>query len=96
MEDEEDRFLSFGTFLLFDIFLVLVEQFRMEFDVSRLIDTVDVAEARSDREVRADLLEGSVDLVNILGLRVEGVVVDVFVVDAILFTTSNSNFLSRH
>ena len=58
-------------------------------NIPRLVDTVDVAEASGNREVRADGREGLVDGPDILGLGVEGVVVDVLVVDAILLAASD-------
>jgi hypothetical protein len=54
---------------------------------------VHVAEASGDGEVRADRSEGVVDGEDILGLGVEGVVVDVFVVDAVFFTAGDTDFL---
>ena len=65
----------------------------MQFDVARLIHAVDVAETSCDGEVWADGRQCLVDVVDILWLRVERVVVDVFVIDAIFFATSDTNFL---
>lgn len=55
----------------------------------RLVDTVDVAEAGGDGEVGADRREGLVDSPDVLGLGVERGVVDVLVVNAVLFTTGD-------
>jgi len=65
----------------------------VELDVAWLVDTVNVAEAGCDRKVWGDLLECFVDPMNVFWLSVERVVVDIFVVDAILFTTRDTNFL---
>jgi hypothetical protein len=48
-----------------------------------------LSETSSDAEVGGDGLEGLVDLPDILGLRVQRVIVNVFVVDTILLTTCN-------
>jgi hypothetical protein len=53
--------------------------------------TVDVAEASGDGEVRADRLEGLDDGQDVLGLGVEGVVVDILVVDTVLLTTGDTD-----
>jgi hypothetical protein len=50
---------------------------------------VDVAEASGDGEVGADGGEGLVDLPDVLGLSVEGVVVNVLVVDTVLLATGD-------
>lgn len=54
--------------------------------------TVDIAEARSNREVRADGAESLVDLVDILRLSVQAIVVDGLVVDTVLFAASDADF----
>jgi hypothetical protein len=54
---------------------------------------VHVAEASGDGEVGADGGEGVVNGEDVLGLGVEGVVVDVFVVDAVFFTAGDTNLL---
>lgn len=65
----------------------------MELDVSWLVDTVDVTETSSDGEVRGDWLKRLVDGKDILWLGVKGVVVNILVVDSILLTTGNTDFL---
>ena len=65
----------------------------MQLDVAGLVDTVHVAEAGGNGEVGADLGQRSPDLVDIFGLGVEGVVVDVFIVYTVLLSTSDTNFL---
>jgi hypothetical protein len=74
---------------------VLAEELGVELNVTGLVDTVDVSETSGDGEVGGDWLESLVDGKDILGLSVEGVVVDIFVVDTILLTTSDTNFLGK-
>lgn len=66
----------------------------MQLDIARLVYTVDVTEAGRDGEVRTDGGEGLVDVVDIFGLGIQRVIVDVFVIDAILLSSGNSDFLS--
>jgi hypothetical protein len=91
VEDEEDGLVILGASLLLDVLLVLGEETGLELDVTGLVDTVDVTEASGDGEVGRDLGEGLVDLVDVLGLSVEGVVVNVLVVDTILLTTGDTD-----
>ena len=93
MEDKEDRLVALGGFLFLNIFLMLVEQFRVEADIAWLVNTVDVAKAGGNGEIRGDGLEGLVDVVNILRLGVEGIVVNILVVDAIFLTSGDADFL---
>ena len=65
----------------------------MQNHVSGLVNTVHVSEAGSDRVVRRDGGKSVADRQDILGLRVEGVVVNTLVVDTILFTTGDTDFL---
>lgn len=83
VEHEEDGLRVVGSELLFDIGLVLGKEVRLELDVSRLVDTVDIAESSCDTKVRRDGAEGVIDVPDVLGLGVEGVVVDVLVVDTL-------------
>lgn len=69
----------------------LREELGAELDVAGLVDTVDVAEAGGDGEVGGDGVEGLVDVVDVLGLGVEGVVVDGLVVDTVLLTTGDTD-----
>jgi hypothetical protein len=95
VENEEDGFVFFCVVLLLDICLMLGEQFRVELDVTGLVDTVDVAKTSSDAEVGGDLGEGGPDVVDIFWLCVERVVVDVLVIDTVLLAPSDTNFLSN-
>lgn len=91
VEDEEDGLVVVGADGLLDVGLVLAEKLRVELDVTGLVDTVNVAEAGGDGEVGGDGGEGVEDVEDVLGLGVEGVVVNILVVDTILLTTSDAN-----
>ena len=95
VEDKEDGLLLLGLGLLLDVGLVLLEELGVQADVAGLVDTVDVTEASGDREVGGDGGEGVVDGQDILGLSVEGVVVDILVVDTVLLTTGDTNLLKK-
>jgi hypothetical protein len=93
VEDEEDGLGRLGAGLLGDVLLVLGEELGVELDVAGLVDTVDVTEASGNGEVGADGAEGVLDGQDVLGLRVEGVVVNILVVDTILLTTGDTDLL---
>lgn len=93
MEDEEDGLVGGRTGLLLDVLLVLGEELGVELDVAGLVDTVDVTEASGNGEVGADGSEGVLDGQNVLGLGVEGVVVNILVVDTVLLTTGDTDLL---
>ena len=54
---------------------------------------MNVAESGRDREVWRNWGKSFVDSEDVLGLRVEGVVVDILVVDTVLLTTGDTDFL---
>lgn len=91
MEDKEDRLVVIGLELFLDISLVLTEKLRVQADVTRSIDTVNVTESSSDGEEISDLREGLVDIPDILRLGIEGSVINAFVVDTIFLTTSDTD-----
>ena len=93
VEDEEDGLVLLGASLLLNVGLVLAEEFRVEADVAGLVDTVHITETSGNGEVRADLGEGVVDGEDVLRLGVEGVVINALVVDTVLLTTGDTNFL---
>lgn len=93
MEDEEDGLVLLGAGLLLDVGLVTREQLGVQTDVTGLVDTVDVTETSGNGEVRADGSQSVVDGQDVFGLGVERVVVDVFVVDTVFLTTSDTDFL---
>lgn len=93
MEDEENGLVLLVASLLLDVGLVLLQELGVETDVAWLVDTVDVSETGSDGEVGADGGKTVVDVEDILWLSVQGVVVDGLVVDTVLLTTSDTDFL---
>lgn len=95
VEDEEDGLVLVGLDLVLDVFLVLLEQLRVELDIAGLVDTVDITETSGNGEVGADGGELLVDGEDVLGLSVERVVVNGLVVDTILLATSDTDFLER-
>jgi len=74
-----------------NIRLVLLEQLWVKLDVAWLVHTVHIAEASSNGEVWRDRAQSLVDLVDVLWLGVQGVVVNILVVDTILLTTCDAN-----
>ena len=95
VEDEEDGLVLVGLDLVLDVFLVLLEQLRVELDVAGLVDTVDITETSGNGEVGADGGELVVDGEDVLGLSVERVVVNGLVVDTVFLTTSDTDFLQK-
>ncbi len=93
MEDQKDGLLLGPANGLLDVLLVLREKFGVEFDIARLVDTVHIAKPGRNGEVRRDRGQCLVDGENVLGLGVEGVIVDVLIVDAILFPASDADLL---
>lgn len=93
VEDEEDGLVLVGLDLLLDVGLVLGEELGVQADVAGLVDTVDVTETSGNGEVGGDGSEGLLDGEDVLGLGVEGVVVDVLVVDTVLLATGDTNLL---
>ena len=93
MEDKENRLWILGRQLVLDVLLVLGQQLGVKLHVARLVDSVDVAEACSNREVRTDWLQGLVDVIDVFWLCVEGCVVYALIVDAVFLATSDADFL---
>ena len=91
VEDKSDGLVVLEALLLLNVLLVLLEELGAELDVARLVDTVDVTEASGDGEVGGDGVKGLVDLVDVLGLSVEGVVVNGLVVNAVLLATGDTD-----
>lgn len=67
----------------------------MKLDITRLVDTVNVTETSSDGEIWGNWRKSLVDGKDILRLCVERVVVNILVVDTVLLTTSDTDFLYR-
>ena len=95
VEDEEDGLVLLGLELLLEVGLVLLEELGVQADVAGLVDTVHVTETSGNREVRGDGGQGVVDGQDVLGLGVQGVVVDVLVVDTVLLATGDTDLLLR-
>jgi hypothetical protein len=93
VEDEENWLLFLSSDGVLNKLLVLAEELWVKLDISWLVHTVDITETSGDREVRGNWLESLVNGKDILRLGVEGVVVDILVVDTVLLTTSNTDFL---
>jgi hypothetical protein len=93
VEDQENRLVLLGSDGILDILLVLAEELWVKLDVTRLVDAVNISETGSNREERRDRRQSLVDSEDILGLGVEGVVVDGLVVNTILLTASDTDLL---
>jgi hypothetical protein len=93
VEHQENWLVFFCSNSILNVLLVLPEEFRVKLDITRLVDTVNIAETSSDREVWGDGGEGLVDREDIFGLGVEGIIVDVLVIDAILLAAGDTNLL---
>lgn len=91
VENEEDGLVLLGTNSGLDVSLVLAEKLRVQLDVAGLVHAVNVTEASGNGEVRGDGGESVVNVEDILRLSVEGVVVNILVVDTILLATSDTN-----
>jgi hypothetical protein len=67
----------------------------MKLNISGLVDTVNVAEGGGYGEVGGDWRQGLVDVEDVLRLGIKRVVVDILIVNTILFTASDTNLLER-
>lgn len=65
----------------------------MELNIPRLIYSVNVSEPSCNREVWRNRYKCIINFVDILRLSVESSIVDTSIVNTILFTTSDTNFL---
>jgi hypothetical protein len=92
VEDKEDGLVIISLELLLDISLVLAEKLRVQADVTRSIDTVNVTESSGNGEKISDLRESLVDIPDILRLGIQGSIVNVLVVNTILLSTSDTDF----
>ena len=73
--------------------LMLAKKFGLQLDVTRLVYTMDVTETSGDGEVWGNWGEGIVDVEDVLGLCVKGVVVNILVVNTVLLASSDADFL---
>jgi len=65
----------------------------MQFNVSGLVHTMDISESRGNRKVGRNGRKSFVNFIDIFGLGVKGAVVDTSVVNTVLLTSGNTNFL---
>jgi len=93
MENQEHGFVLLCTDGILDILLVLTQQLRVKLNISWLVDTVNISEAGGYGEVWGDWRQGLVDIEDILRLRIKRVVIDILIVNTILFAASNTDFL---
>jgi len=91
VEDEPDGLVRLELKLLLDKLLVLAEKLGVKLDVAGSVHTVDVTEGSGNGEQVGDLGEGVVNVQNILGLGVEGSVIDLRVVNTILLASGNTD-----
>jgi len=91
VEDEPDGLVGLELALLLDKLLVLAQKLGVELDVSGSVNSVDVTEGSGNREQVGDLGEGIVDVKNVLGLGVEGGVIDLRVVNTILLASGDTD-----
>lgn len=82
---------GFTSQFLAHMLLVLTQKFGVKFDISGLVNTMDVSESSGDTEVWADGIQGRVDLPDVLRLSVELGVIDSGIIDAVLLATGNAN-----
>mmetsp|Transcript_26744 Transcript_26744/g.37570 ORF Transcript_26744/g.37570 Transcript_26744/m.37570 type:complete len:283 (+) Transcript_26744:620-1468(+) len=92
VHDKEDGFVILACKLFLGISLMATKTFGLESDITGLVDTVDITEGSSNREHGTNLGECLVDRVNLFGTGVQLFGVNIFIVDTILFTSSDTNF----
>jgi hypothetical protein len=95
VENQEDWLVLLRTYSILDILLVLAKKLRVKLNITWLVDTMNVTETSSNGEIRRDWRKGFVDSENVLRLSVERVVINILVVDTVLLTSSNSDFLDN-
>ena len=91
MEDQVERLVL--AVLSADLSLDFLEQLGAQVHVTGLVDTVNITETSGNGEVGGDGGESLVDGEDVLGLSVEGVVVNILVVATVLLTTGDTDFL---
>lgn len=64
------RFVFFGTELLFGVLLVLLQEFWVETNVAWFIDSMDISKTSCNGEIWAYFSEISIDIPNILRLSI--------------------------
>jgi hypothetical protein len=71
VEDQENGLVLLGSNGILNILLVFAKQLWVQLDITRLVNTMDISETSSDREVRRDGRQSLVDLKNVFGLGVK-------------------------
>jgi hypothetical protein len=95
VENQENRLVFLCSDGILDVLLVLAQQFRVKLNIARLVDTVDIPEGGGYREIWGDWRQGLVDIEDILRLGIKRVVVDILIVNAVLFAASDTDLLER-
>ncbi len=90
--EHEVQGLGRQTELLGNVFLGSVQDGRGQLDVTRLVNTVHVAEGGSDGETRADLGQTLVGVSHVFRLGVQGGLIHVAVVHTVFFATGATQF----
>jgi hypothetical protein len=77
---------------------MFAKEFRLEFNVTGLVNTVDVTEAGGDGEVRPNFRKSLVHIPNVLWLSVQGGIINAAVVNTYLVNYENfvNNRLLHH
>lgn len=77
---------------------MFAKEFRLEFNVTGLVNTVDVTEAGGDGEVRSNFRKSLVHIPNVLWLSVQGGIINATVVNTYLVNYENfvNNRLLHH
>lgn len=93
MENQEERLVFLSIDLLLRVGLMLAQEFWMQADITGLVNSVNISEACSNREIRRNRAKRLIDVVNIFRLGIKGTVVDSSVIDTVLFSSGNTDFL---
>jgi hypothetical protein len=72
---------------------VFAQQLWVKLDITWLVDTVNISEAGGYGEVWRDRRQGFINVEDILRLGIKRVVVDILIVDTILFAASDTDLL---
>src|SRR5579859_4997843 len=74
------RFLIFAFELVLRVFLMFIEEFRVETDISGFVDTVDVSKASGNGEIRSNSGKCAVDIPDILRLSIQRSIINASVI----------------
>mmetsp|Transcript_8525 Transcript_8525/g.20531 ORF Transcript_8525/g.20531 Transcript_8525/m.20531 type:complete len:275 (+) Transcript_8525:580-1404(+) len=92
MHDQVNGLVIFGRELSLGVLLMLTQTSGLKSDITGLVDTVDISKGGSNGEHVSDLRKFLVDGVDLFGRSVELFGVDVFVVDTVFFSSSDTDF----